>query len=147
IDKDRVQEDQLRIPGALQKNLSGIDAQWIFSNAKTYGFSIAPEDGRRISVEDFAEISSPNQDNRLRTINGSWDEFLPGFGRHHVLDVGVGGAASNQMTLDTLSDARFFLADLRARLQESLRRQAAPASSVNRPRISLAPYSMVPPIH
>jgi Tol biopolymer transport system component len=67
---------------------------WGFTSARTFGYSISPEDG--VSTGVTAEVSGPSVDqlSDARTLTADARAYLPGLSRHHVVAVRLAGGAS-----------------------------------------------------
>jgi Tol biopolymer transport system component len=105
--------------------LSGVRGAWGFGNARRYGFSISPEDGRQVLLAHERMDQNLGSDFNLGKTVLDWKEHLPLPLKHHVLFVrgvaGIGtgdrlsqrafrlGGPEVQETLSTLDDRYLFL--------------------------------------
>lgn len=94
-DYDRAKRENRRLPSRPPERFEGYTLGYHFNNTRLHGFSIAPETGRIVSMNRYEQGAALNV--KPFAVTGiSWNEYLPGLYRHHVLNIGAGAAYSSQ---------------------------------------------------
>jgi len=85
------------VPPDFQQNLGFGFAGLVFSNAKSYGFSVAPEEGRSLQAAREEASRAFGSDHNRSTTLVHWSEFrrVP-FTRHHAFELSLGQGFSNE---------------------------------------------------
>lgn len=145
INVDRARQENKKLPEDPLRRIAGYNGIYSFVNAKLYGFSVAPEHGRALTADYFYQGPASGEAVTLNTARAEWDEFLPGFGRHHVLALGVGGGRSNKLAFNSAQPG-FATSRVKAQLESAFMEAQLPKGAARVPRARPGASFISPPI-